>query len=55
VQIEIAAPGGMQTVDPRIIQHVGTVPALRAEPEIVNVQSRAVLEYGDQLMLRAIE
>ncbi len=45
----------MQTVDPRIIEHVGPVSALRAEPEIVDVGSRTVLEDADQLVFRAVE
>jgi hypothetical protein len=55
VQIEVAPPRRMQTVDPRIIEHVGPVSALRAEPEIVDVGSRTVLEDADQLVLRAIK
>ena len=51
VQIEVATPSRMQTVDARIIEHVGAIPAVGAEPEIVDVGSVAALEDGDQLML----
>src|SRR5215469_5560001 len=55
VQIEVAAPCRVQAVDTRIVEHIGTVSALPAEPEIIDVRSHTVFEYGDQLVLRAVK
>ena len=55
VQLELAPPGRVQAVDARTVEHVAAMAAFGAEAEIVDVRRGAVLEYADQLVLRAIE
>src|SRR5205085_191852 len=55
VQVELATPGRVQTVDTRIVEHVAAVAAVGAEAEIVDVRRAAVLEDADQLVFRAVE
>jgi len=45
MEIELATPGRMETVDPRIIEHIGPIPALTAEPEIIDVQRATAFEH----------
>ena len=52
---EDRSPGRMETVDPRIIEHVGAISAVGAEPEIVDVRAGAVFEDADQLVFRSIK
>jgi len=51
VQVELTAPGWVQTVDARIIKHVGAISAFGAETKVVDVGSSAVFEDDDQLVL----
>ena len=51
VQVELPAPGWVQTVDARIIKHVGAISAFGAETKVVDVGSSAVFEDDDQLVL----
>jgi hypothetical protein len=38
-----------------VIEHVGAIPAVRAETKVVDVRRGTVFEYGDQLVLRSIK
>src|SRR4029077_2539888 len=55
VQLELAPPGRVQTVDARIVEDVAAMAAFGAEAEIVDVRRGAILEDADQLVLRAIK
>ena len=55
LDLTLATPGRVQTVDARIVEHVAAVAAVGAEAEIVDVRRGAVLEDADQLVLAAVE
>src|SRR5207247_5511613 len=55
VQVELAPPGRVQTVDARIVDYVAAMTTFGAEAEIVDVRRGAVLKDADQLVLRAVE
>jgi len=55
IEVELASPDWVQTVDARIIEHVAAVTPFGAEAEIVDVRRGAVLEDADQLVLAAVK
>src|SRR5262249_45189361 len=55
MEFKIAASRGVQAVDAWIVQNICAVPTLTTKSKVINVGRGAVFEYGNQLMLRAIE
>src|SRR5258706_12932582 len=55
MQIELATPSRVQAVDARIIENVRAIPAVGAEPEVIDVRRGTVFEHADQFVSRAIE
>jgi hypothetical protein len=55
MEFKIAVSRWVQAVDAWIVQNICAVPALTTKSKVINVGRGAVFEYGNQLMLGAVE
>lgn len=55
MEFKITAPRRIKAIDAGVIKNIGTVPALTAELEVVDVRSGPALEDRDELVFRAVK